>query len=47
MAFSAKIVGGELVLRIPLNAEPEQSPSGKTLVVASTYGNRLLSRICG
>jgi hypothetical protein len=41
MAFSAKIVGDELVLRIPLNAKPEKSASGKTLVVASTYGNPL------
>jgi hypothetical protein len=40
MAFSAKIVDGELVLRIPLNAKPEKSASGKTLVVASTYGNK-------
>ena len=38
--FSAKIVGDELVLRIPLNAKPEKSSSGKTLVVASTYGNK-------
>jgi hypothetical protein len=40
MAFSAKIVGDELVLRIPMNATPEKSASGKTLVVASTYGNK-------
>lgn len=40
MAFSAKIVGDELVLRIPMNAKPEKSSSGKTLVVASTYGNK-------
>jgi hypothetical protein len=40
MAFSAEIVDGELVLRIPLNAKPEKSASGKTLVVASTYGNK-------
>jgi hypothetical protein len=40
MAFSAKIVGDELVLRIPMNAKPEKSASGKTLVVASTYGNK-------
>lgn len=40
MAFSAKIVDGELVLRIPLNAKPEKSSSGKTLVVASTYGSK-------
>jgi hypothetical protein len=40
MAFSAKIEGDELVLRIPMNAKPERSASGKTLVVASTYGNK-------
>jgi hypothetical protein len=40
MPFSAKIVGDELVLRIPLNPKPERSSSGKTLVVASTYGNK-------
>lgn len=40
MAFSAKIEGDELVLPIPINAKPEQSASGKTLVVASTYGNK-------
>ena len=40
MAFSAQIVGDELVLRIPMNAKPEKSASGKTLVVASTYGNK-------
>jgi hypothetical protein len=40
MAFSAKIVGDELVLRIPMNAKPERSASGKTLVVASTHGNK-------
>lgn len=40
MPFSAKIVGDELVLRIPMNAKPEKSSGGKTLVVASTYGNK-------
>jgi hypothetical protein len=40
VAFSAKIVGDELVLRIPMNTKPEKSSSGKTLVVASTYGNK-------
>jgi hypothetical protein len=27
-------------VRIPMNAKPEKSASGKTLVVASTYGNQ-------
>jgi len=40
MAFSAQIVGDELVLRIPMNAKPERSASGKTLVFASTHGNK-------
>lgn len=29
----------ELVIRIPLLAEPTKSSSGKTLVVATTHGN--------
>lgn len=40
MAFSAKIEGNELVIRLPLNDKPERSASGKTLVVASTRGNK-------
>ena len=40
MDFSAQIVGDELVLRIPMKAKPERSASGKTLVVASTHGNK-------
>lgn len=40
MAFLAIIEGDELVIRIPLNAKPERSASGKTLVVASTHGNK-------
>jgi len=40
MAFSVKIVSDELVLRIPLNANLKKSSSGKTLIVASTYGNK-------
>lgn len=28
MTFSAEIVGGELILRIPMNAKPERSSSG-------------------
>ena len=37
---SSPSVGDELVLRIPMNAKPEKSASGKTVVVASTYGNK-------
>jgi hypothetical protein len=40
MEFSAKIEGNELVMRLPLNEKPERSASGKTLVVASTRGNK-------
>ncbi len=40
MAFSAKIEGNELVIRVPMNEKPEKSASGKTLVVASTHGNK-------
>ena len=39
MAFSAKIEGNELVIRLPMSDKPERSASGKTLVVASTRGN--------
>jgi hypothetical protein len=38
--MTAKIVGGKLVIEIPLNAVPVPSTSGKTLVVASTHGNK-------
>jgi hypothetical protein len=31
---------GELVIRVQLNAEPQPSASGKTLVVASSHGNQ-------
>jgi len=40
MAFSARIEGDELVIRLPMNEKPERSTSGKTLVVASTHGNK-------
>ncbi|HEY2839040.1 MAG TPA: hypothetical protein VGJ26_07830 [Pirellulales bacterium] len=40
MEFSAKIEGNELVMRLRLNEKPERSASGKTLVVASTRGNK-------
>jgi hypothetical protein len=36
----ATIEGNELVIRLPLNKSPVPSGSGKTLVVASTHGNR-------
>jgi len=40
MSFSAKIEGNELVIRLTLNDKPERSASGKTLVVASSRGNK-------
>jgi hypothetical protein len=39
--MTAKIVGNKLVIEIPLNASPVPSTSGKTLVVASTHGNKV------
>lgn len=35
----AVVEGEELVIRIKMNPRPEPSTSGKTLVVASSYGN--------
>jgi hypothetical protein len=40
MAVSAKIEKGKLIVTIDMNAKPEPSSSGKTLVVASTHGNQ-------
>lgn len=37
---SAKIEGDELVIRLPLNPAPIPSATGKTLVVASSRGNK-------
>lgn len=39
--MTAKIVGNTLVIEIPLHAVPVLSSSGKTLVVASTHGNKV------
>lgn len=38
-AVQATIEGTTLVVKIPMNAQPTRSASGKTLVVASTHGN--------
>jgi len=38
--LQATIEGKELVIRVPLNATPIASASGKTLVVASSHGNQ-------
>ncbi len=40
MSFTAKIENNELIIRLPMNEKPVRSASGKTLVVASTFGNR-------
>jgi hypothetical protein len=39
--MNAKIVGDKLVIEVPLNASPVPSTSGKTLVIASTHGNKV------
>lgn len=38
--LKATVEGQELVIRVPLNATPIPSASGKTLVVASSHGNQ-------
>ena len=38
--MTARIVGNKLVIEIPLNPAPVPSSSGKTLVIASTHGNK-------
>lgn len=38
--MKAKIEGNELVIRLPINAKPVPSVTGKTLVVASSHGNK-------
>jgi hypothetical protein len=40
--LTAKIEKGDLVLRIPLQT-PQPSGSGKTLIVASTHGNKTVN----
>ncbi len=34
------IVNGELVIRIPINDPPVVSKTGKTLVIATSHGNK-------
>ena len=38
--LSASIEGDYLVIRVPMNSTPTRSASGKTLVVASSHGNK-------
>jgi hypothetical protein len=39
------IEGSELVIRLPLNRTPVPSGTGKTLVIASTHGNRTTAAV--
>jgi len=41
----ATIENGELVVRIPVNDPPSPSKSGKTLIVASSGGNRATAAV--
>jgi hypothetical protein len=38
--LTATVEGEYLVIRVPLNSKPVLSGSGKTLVVASSHGNK-------
>lgn len=38
--LTASIEGEYLVIRVPMNAKPMPSSTGKTLVVASSHGNK-------
>jgi hypothetical protein len=38
--LTATIEGEYLVIRVPMNAKPTPSSTGKTLVVASSHGNK-------
>ena len=38
--LTAAIEGDYLVIKVPLNPTPVRSATGKTLVVASTHGNK-------
>lgn len=37
--MKVEIKGSEMVITIPINAQPSPSNSGKTLLVATTHGN--------
>ncbi len=39
--MTAKIVGNKLIIEIPINPVPVLSATGKTLVIASTHGNKV------
>jgi ABC-type dipeptide/oligopeptide/nickel transport system ATPase component len=40
--MTAKVENGELIIRIKVNELLAESGSGKSLVVASTYGNKVI-----
>ncbi len=39
--MNTKIVGNKLVIEIPLNVTPVLSSTGKTMVIASSHGNKI------
>jgi hypothetical protein len=43
--MTAKIEGKELVIRLALNEVPALSSTGKTLVVASSHGNKVTEAV--
>ncbi len=43
--MKATIENGELVIRLPINTPPKASASGKTLVVATSHGNKATEAI--
>jgi hypothetical protein len=45
--MKAEIKDGKLCIEIELNNPPEPSASGKTLVVASTHGNKVTDVLVG
>ncbi len=38
--LTASIEGEFLVIRVPMNSKPTPSSTGKTLVIASSHGNK-------
>jgi hypothetical protein len=38
--LTASVEGEYLVIRVPMNAKPTPSSTGKTLVVATSHGNK-------
>jgi hypothetical protein len=40
MSIKAEIIGGNLVITLPVNPVPVNSKTGKTKIVASSHGNQ-------